>query len=270
MKQRILVAVVCVPVLLVIILALPPIAFTVLMMLLCAIGAWELLKPTKLLEKPVLLGCTSLMAALVPLWCYFGCGFTPALAALTLFSLVLFVGMLHYHASMSATGMCAAFFAGVVMPFFFSSLVRLLIMDGGRFLILLPILIAFIADGGAYFVGCAIGKHKLAPAISPKKTVEGLVGGYISAAVGMILYCVVLQFAFDQSPNYFAAIVYALVGATVSVIGDLVFSVIKRQTGIKDYGKLLPGHGGVMDRFDSMITTGPAVEVLVLLLPLLG
>lgn len=270
MKQRILVAIICVPVLLAIILLLPPIAFTVLMMLLCGIGAWELLKPTKLLENTVLLCCTSLMAALVPLWCYFGCGFLPALTALTLFSLVLFCGMLRFHASVSVVGLCAAFFAGAVMPFFFSSLVRIAIMDNGRYLVLLPILIAFIADGGAYFIGCAFGKHRLAPQISPKKSIEGLIGGYISAIAGMILYCVVLRFVFDQSPNYLAAIVYALLGTTVSVIGDLVFSVIKRQTGIKDYGRLLPGHGGVMDRFDSMITTGPVIEMLTLVLPLLG
>ena len=270
MKQRILVAVVCVPVLLVIVLALPPIVFTALMMLLCAVGAWEILGPTKLLENKALQFAASVMAALVPLWCYFGCGFTAALAGLTLFALVLFCGLLRWHGSVSAAGLCAAFFAGVVMPFFFSSLVRLLLMDNGRFLILLPLLIAFIADAGAYFVGCAIGKHKLAPAISPKKTVEGLIGGYISAAVGMILYCVVVHAAFELDVNYVAAVVYALAGASVCVIGDLVFSVIKRQAGIKDYGRLFPGHGGVMDRFDSMITTGPAIEVLVLLLPLLG
>jgi phosphatidate cytidylyltransferase len=270
MKQRILVAVICVPLLMIVILCLPPIAFTVLMMALCAIGAWELLHPTGLLQNQWMLGCAMLMAALVPLWCYFGCAFLPMLTALTLFALAIFAGLLYDHDHVTAQGMCAAFFAGAVMPFFFTSLVRLLVMENGKFLILIPILIAFIADGGAYFVGRAFGKHKLAPVVSPKKTVEGLIGGYISAVIGMILYCVIVQVCFDRSVSYLAGILYALVGASVSVVGDLVFSVIKRQTGIKDYGKLLPGHGGVMDRFDSMITTAPAIEILLLLLPIFG
>ncbi len=270
MKQRILVAVICVPLLLVVILLLPPLAFTILMMAMCAVGAWELMHPTGLTDNAYMLFCAMLMAALVPLWSYFGSAFLPALAGLTVFSLAVFAGMLRYHASVTVQGMCSTFFAGVVMPFFFCSLVRLLMMEDGRFLILIPILIAFIADGGAYFVGRAFGRHKLAPTISPKKTVEGLLGGYISAVAGMLLYCVIVQLAFDREVRYGAALLYAIVGATVSVVGDLVFSVIKRQTGIKDYGRLLPGHGGVMDRFDSMITTAPAVEVLILLLPFFG
>lgn len=270
MKQRILVTVVCLPVLLAIILALPPIAFTVLMMALCAIGASELLKTTKLVENSVMLALAMVMAALVPLWSYFGCSYAAGLIGLTVFTVAVFSCILRWYDSVSVQGLCAMFFAGVIVPFFFSALVRLLRMENGKFLILVPLLIAFITDGGAYFAGRALGKHKLAPVISPKKTIEGLIGGYISAVVGMILYCVVVHTAFDLKVNYLMAILCALLGATVCVIGDLIFSVIKRKTGIKDYGKLLPGHGGVMDRFDSMITTAPVIEVLVLLLPLFG
>lgn len=268
MKKRILVAVICVPLLLAVILFLPPIAFTALLMALCAIGAWELLHPTGLTDNRYLIGCAMVMAALVPLWCYFGCAYGPMLAGLTVFSLCIFGGLLRFHASVTAQGMCATFFAGVVMPYFFSALVRLLMMENGRMLILVPILIAFIADGGAYFAGRALGKHKLAPVISPKKTVEGLIGGYISAVAGMMIYCAVLQLFFDRTVHYPAAVVCALVGGTVSVVGDLVFSVIKRQTGIKDYGNLIPGHGGVLDRFDSVTTVAPIMEAFMLLLPL--
>ena len=270
MKKRILVAVICVPLLLALILCLPPIGFTVLLMALCAIGAWELMHPTGLVSNRWMLGCAMVMAALVPLWSYFGSEFLPMLAGLTVFSLCIFGGMLKFHATVTAQGMCSTFFAGVIMPYFFSALVRLLVQEDGRFLILVPLLIAFIADGGAYFAGRAFGKHKLAPVVSPKKTVEGLVGGYLCAIAGMMVYCLIVNKCFDRSVSYVSGLVCAAVGASVSVVGDLVFSVIKRQTGIKDYGKLLPGHGGVMDRFDSMITTAPAVEVIVLLLPLLG
>ena len=111
------------------------------------------------------------------------------------------------------------------------------------------------------------GKHKLAPTISPKKTVEGVVGGVIGAVVGMVLYCLILQIFFQFRVNYILAICYGVLGSFAGVFGDLCFSVIKRQKGIKDYGNLMPGHGGVLDRFDSMMIIGPLTEVLLLLLP---
>ena len=140
--------------------------------------------------------------------------------------------------------------------------------EKGRHLIFVPFVFAFLSDTGAYFAGLKFGKHKLAPVISPKKTIEGVVGGMIATVVGMLLYCVVLQVAFDMKPNYIFAVFYGLIGALTSVFGDLCFSVVKRQTGIKDYGNLIPGHGGILDRFDSMMLAGPLAEVMLLLLPL--
>ena len=114
-----------------------------------------------------------------------------------------------------------------------------------------------------------LGKHKLAPKISPKKTLEGLVGGVVAAVVGMIIFCVILQHFFGFSYNIAAACVYGLLGSLAGVFGDLSFSVIKRQTGIKDYGNLIPGHGGILDRFDSTIFIAPLVEILMILWPVM-
>ena len=148
-----------------------------------------------------------------------------------------------------------------------TALVRLHGDENGRFLILIPFVLAFLSDTGAYFVGCAFGKHKLAPNIGPKKTIEGLVGGVLGAMLGMVLYCVILQSFFAFRVNYGYAVIYGLLGSLGAVFGDLCFSVIKRQTGIKDYGNLIPGHGGILDRFDSMMIVGPLVELLMILLP---
>ena len=126
---------------------------------------------------------------------------------------------------------------------------------------------AFSSDSGAYFAGCYLGKHKLAPVISPKKTWEGVAGGAAAAILVMLLYALILDLAFGYEVSLGAAILYGLVGTAVDVLGDLTFSVIKRQTGIKDYGFLLPGHGGILDRFDSMMLVAPLMEILLRMLP---
>jgi phosphatidate cytidylyltransferase len=132
---------------------------------------------------------------------------------------------------------------------------------------MIPFVVAFLSDSGAYFIGCKYGKRKLAPVISPNKSVEGVAGGLVFAVVGMVLYTAIMQLAFKLHVNYALAILYGAAGTAADVFGDLCFSVIKRQTGIKDYGNLIPGHGGVLDRFDSMLVVAPMIELLLYIFP---
>jgi phosphatidate cytidylyltransferase len=127
--------------------------------------------------------------------------------------------------------------------------------------------LAFTSDTGAYFAGRFFGKHKLAPVVSPNKTVEGVIGGVVLTVLVMLLYCLLMQFGFRLKVNYLYAVIYGMAGAMAGVFGDLSFSAIKRQTGIKDYGNLIPGHGGILDRFDSMTLVAPLAEALLLLIP---
>ncbi len=117
----------------------------------------------------------------------------------------------------------------------------------------------WFADSAAYFTGSALGKHKLCPAISPKKTVEGAIGGAIASVVGSQLLGLVYQFIFYRNViiNYPALLLIGIFSAVVSVMGDLTFSLIKRECKIKDYGSIMPGHGGMLDRFDSVVFTVP-------------
>ena len=138
--------------------------------------------------------------------------------------------------------------------------------EHGLLYLVLALCGAWIADSGAYFSGVFLGKHKLCPNISPKKTVEGFVGGLISNAViffgVFIVYALIRQVPF----SVFTGIKTALLGvvcAGVSVLGDLTFSVIKREKGIKDYGKIMPGHGGLTDRFDSVLFVAPVFYLFV-------
>ena len=132
--------------------------------------------------------------------------------------------------------------------------------------VLLPLVIAWMSDIGAYFTGVFFGKHKMAPVISPKKTWEGFFGGWaisvgLTAVYGLI--CNVLMdplFSWRVDIGLFA--VMAVVLAPLSVVGDLLASLIKRRCGIKDYGNIMPGHGGVMDRFDSVVFIAPLVWIV--------
>ncbi len=148
------------------------------------------------------------------------------------------------------------------VSFGFSALISLRdFAEYGLVLFLLAFIIPWICDACAYFVGRAIGKHKLIPDVSPKKTVEGAVGGIVGGVIIAAIFGVVMHLGFNKVPNYFMLLVIAFIGCLVGQIGDLIASLLKREYEIKDYGNLFPGHGGVMDRFDSIFTV--AIFVLV-------
>lgn len=159
------------------------------------------------------------------------------------------------------------FFAGVILPFFLASFVRLSLQPEGDYVVLLPFAAAFSSDAVALFVGSAFGRRKLAPSLSPKKTVEGAVGGLVGGVVVLMLYGLVVQVFFFCQINYFYLAIYGLLGSVIAQFGDLAFSYIKRECGLKDYGTIFPGHGGVLDRFDSVIFCAPLLEFLVRVLP---
>jgi len=269
MKTRILTAAIAVPLLLIVVLVLPKIVAAIMFGLMCAITAYELLCATGLAKKIRLVVYAMVMAFLVSLWSYLGCSQVWAVAGILLFSAALFTEMMLSHIKLRIERIAVCFVAGVLIPYMISSIIRILAVDGtGRFFVMIPFIIAFISDSGAYFAGLYLGRRKLAPVISPKKTVEGAIGGVVAAVAFMLLYMLIVDLAFDFTVNYLLVIVYSIVCSAAGVFGDLCFSVIKRQTGIKDYGTLFPGHGGVLDRFDSMIIVAPLVEVLLTLIPL--
>ena len=138
----------------------------------------------------------------------------------------------------------------------------------GKLLVWLAFIAAFGCDTGAYFAGITFGKHKLIPTLSPKKTIEGSIGGIVTATVLALLYGWWLQrsFTMDGVNILLLCGLTGFFGSFLAQIGDLAASAMKRLTGIKDFGKLIPGHGGVLDRFDSVILTAPAVYYIMLFL----
>ena len=162
------------------------------------------------------------------------------------------------------------FVSGVIIPYLLTALIRILTMDIGIYVILIPFIVAFMSDAGAYFVGLRFGKHKLAPVISPKKTIEGSVGGVVGATVLLVIYGIAVSSLTDTTLSVPLCIAVGIFGAVLGQVGDLSFSIVKRKSGIKDYGKIFPGHGGVLDRFDSVIFVAPVVELLLHLFTNLG
>ncbi len=267
MKTRVIAAAALLPLLLLVVLAAPKVFTAILFGLMAAIGAYELLQGTGLVKNPRL-GIYSMVSAFwCALWSGLGIGYAWLLLGLLLFWVALFAEMMVSQGKLEFSKITVCLVSGAILPLLLSSLVRIHSWEKGRFFILIPFIMAFMSDTGAYFAGLSFGKHKLAPTISPKKTVEGVIGGVLGAILGMIIYGLVLNVFFDMTVNFLYAVLYGALGAVAGVFGDLCFSVIKRQTGIKDYGNLIPGHGGILDRFDSMMVVGPLAEILLLLLP---
>lgn len=269
MKTRILAGAAMVVILLALLLLAPNGVIAVVLGLMAAVGSYEMLYCTGLQKNLRLNTYSAVMAFAVVMHGCLGGGYALGLLGFFLYIVVLFGEMMASHTRLQVKDAMICLLSGVVMPFMLGALVRIVVMEQGRFLVYIPFIVAFFSDTGAYFVGVFFGKHKMAPVISPKKSWEGFFGGIATAMLGMVLFCLVLQFGFDFRVNYWAAIFYGLLGALGGVFGDLSLSVIKRQTGIKDYGNLIPGHGGILDRFDSVMITAPLVEVLLLLLPIL-
>lgn len=169
-----------------------------------------------------------------------------------------------YHANQIMSAMFSFLYGPVMLSFLY------LLREGfddGIYLVWFVFLASWGSDTCAYCVGVLIGKHKMTPKLSPKKSIEGAVGGILGAALLFVLYThfVINQYTMTTLSLPLAAVLGA-VGALVSMVGDLAASAVKRDHGIKDYGKLIPGHGGIMDRFDSVIVAGPIVFLGIVLM----
>ena len=267
MKSRIITAAVLLPILLLIVLVAPKAVAGVIFGLLLAIGAYELIYRTHLVSQPRLVIYSVIMAFMMSIWSCFSGQRAHLMIAILVFITLLFSEMMMDHVKVRFSALSICVVGGFLVPYLLSAVIRILSLNLGRYLVLIPFTLAFISDAGAYFVGKRYGKHKLSPVVSPNKTLEGSIGGILASILGMIVYAIILH-VLDFRVNYFVAILYGVLGSLVGSFGDLCFSVIKRQTGLKDYGTLIPGHGGVLDRFDSMVFVAPLVEALLVILPM--
>lgn len=244
----------------------PPVVLALALTVLATLATYELTEPTGLVKNPVVQRIAWLSALLFGVFGAIaeqGNDVLLLYACLTMVVIVaLFAALLRHHDTVSFPEIAVALFGGAVLPVMLLSLWRIFSMEGGEFLVLLPLVAAWGSDTCALFAGMAFGKHKLAPIVSPKKTVEGAVGGVVGATLLMLLVVYLFNRFASLDIHYAAAALMGAVGAVIGQVGDLSFSIIKRQTGIKDYSHIFPGHGGVLDRFDSVIFVAPAAELI--------
>ncbi len=249
----------------------------------CLLALFEIFKAADLLRFRVLTGVCGVFCVLIL--------FLNTNAIAISFSylsyllvVLLFVMLLRDHDKLRVEQVAYSFLMSILLAVSFYCLILLKEQTGpqmGMFYMLLIFGSAWWADSGAYFVGTFLGKHKLCPHVSPKKTVEGLIGGIVTAVIGNVLVCLVFQAFFNwvvpwgyiKNAVTISIPAVALVtpfATLLGVLGDLSASVIKRQYGIKDFGNIMPGHGGAMDRFDSVLFISPLFYFIFNILPLIS
>lgn len=199
------------------------------------------------------------------------------LTALSVYVIAMLIIMVVRHEKNKFEQVAVAVFSSLAVPEALSCWIRLHDMPadfGGKYdashsiyIILFAFFCAWLTDTFAYFAGVAFGKHKMTPVISPKKTWEGAIGGVLLTAAANIALYFIFKAKFFTTPftdwEWYAIIPISIIISVISIFGDLSASVVKRNFGVKDYGWIIPGHGGVMDRFDSMVFVLPTMYAIV-------
>ena len=260
LKSRVLVAAVGVPVLLWVVMWAPKLVILVALCLLAGIGAMELQQCVSGQKKSEMVGISAVVAVFTVTWYYERPAHIAMLVIIEV--MVVFAYAIVKGGEVKFTQIMAAIFGSFAIGYSFAAFLRMEAAGYHRVWLLLPFILSFACDTFAYFVGCSIGKHKLAPKVSPKKSVEGSIGGLAGNVLCGCLFLLVMNRMFGETIGYGAMVVLALCCGVVAQIGDLSFSLIKREFGIKDYGKLFLAHGGVLDRFDSVLFVVPVIEII--------
>ncbi len=226
--------------------------------LLSLVGMYELYKAVSGGFKPVHI--IGYVTGIIYIWCNNYLSNTLFVQCYILLAFILMlVIMIRFHSTININDVSITLLGIVylVMTLYTAIPIR----EIGLKFIWLPFIYAWVSDTAAYFVGSAIGKHKLAPVLSPKKSVEGAVGAIIVTAIASAVYAYFTNFKMINEISLF--FLFGAIGSVLGQVGDIAASTIKRYTGIKDYGNIMPGHGGVLDRFDSVLFTLPIVYLMI-------
>lgn len=281
MKQRIVSGVVGAIFIVILLFFKDAVIFNIFISFLSVMAMWELFVATKYIRNWPLVLISLLFAAAVPFMRnpYFTAGSKPMAF---LYVLGLIIVMMFERKKVTLEQLGLVFMVGLIVPFAFSSLIYLrdlpkehvfhYVNDDGLFFIILALLGAWATDIGAYFIGRFFGKHKLAPVVSPHKTVEGAIGGIVTGVICFLIAGLIWQGLVVKdsgSVRIWLLLILAVLCAVMGMLGDLAASYIKRTCNIKDFGRIMPGHGGVLDRFDSVLLVAPFLYVFLQMVPVI-
>lgn len=260
MKQRVITGVVGIIIFFIVVYGLPDAGITTVFSILCGIASYEAISINATMGKNKLyLLISAVMGAMIPVTVLYGG--IKALAVLALAYLAVIIIFAVTKKIEFNTGRFLQSYIGVFgVTFLLSSVMKILILSTyGDIYVLLPFAIAWCTDILAQQFGMHLGKHKLCPKISPKKTVEGSLGGLLGGVIGVLLVSLLFK---EQEISMLVLVLMGFFGSMIAQIGDLSMSMLKRLNKVKDFGNLFPGHGGVLDRFDSVMLAAPFVELI--------
>ncbi len=275
MLKRIITSLVAVCVLVPVLIFSGTVVLPIAVALVTIIGVYEMLKCLGVEKKYYLSVPAYAIAAAMPfLMRYindnsttFTIGFIIAVAMLV----VVFISVIWSHGKFPFADAMSAFILTAYIIVAMNSIIYVRdFADYGKYAYLLIFLGAWMTDIFAYFTGVFIGKHKLIEDVSPKKTVEGSIGGIFFCTLSFVLFGVVTNIFFDTDANLVFLAISGVIVSVISQVGDLIMSVVKRHYGIKDYGKIFPGHGGVLDRFDSVLIVSVGLAAICMFAGLVG
>lgn len=221
------------------------------------IAIYELLRNTALCKCLPQIFIALIFGGVMPFTFYYGTSLTNTVVV-CLYVFCIILTSIIYHNVVDMQSLFSTLTAPVMLSVAFVSIYNLFTTPDTKHLFFILIFaFSWGADSGAYFGGTFFGKHKLAPTISPKKTVEGAAFGILGSVLVTVIVCSIYSSALGVDIKWLTLSICAIIFAVVGMIGDLFASLIKRSCGIKDYGNLMPGHGGVLDRFDSVLLISP-------------
>lgn len=264
MKTRVITSAVGIPAIIIVLLLsqfITPFITTVILSLLTVLMVSEVLMANKLLKDFKISALCLAFSFAMPMVSFTRFWFLPFFV----FTVALLSVMVFFHETVKLSSIAYSFFTTVVISTGIASITNMMTTYPHycAFFAVLAIGIPWVADAGAYFAGVKLGTRKLCPKISPKKTVEGAIGGLLAGVLSTLIIGFIFDFIFGYTyVNYLALMIIGIINAPLSMLGDLGFSIIKRNLGIKDYGSIIPGHGGMLDRFDSVVITAPLVYIV--------